>query len=671
MTVLIVAGLVTGCISAISALGLVLTYVSSRVFNFAHGMVGLLAAWCFYQFNQVWGWPIWSAALLSILVIPPVLGLLLWAVLFRKLSRAPSEVRLAGTIGLSVVIPPVIILIFGTPVVTSPTGLVGSTTRLVNVIGVNLNMSQLLVVILAIAIAVLMAVLIRGTSFGLAVRATVDSPTVSALHGTNPQLVQACSWMIGTTLAALSGVLLLPFLSLDTSAYQLAFITCFAAAVIGRMRSLPITFVGALVIGILQETSAKYLPQNQDLTGLRACVPFFIMVIFLVVQNFWRPEPRATQEPPIVTDDLKLDLSTRRAISPRLAVALAAVVVMLCAPFFLPTFWLGLVGIGVALGIIFLSYTVITGMGAAISLGQISFAAIGALTTAELASRGWPVLVGILAGGVVAVPFGLAIALPAVRWAGLYLALGTLAFAFLVDKLIFGIPRYNNFGTGMSLARPSLGGFQFTSDRLFFYLAVVVFAVIGVLVIRLRSSTQGLLLGAVRGSERATASMGYSTFQAKLRLFAVSSFIAGVGGGIYASYGGAVAPAQFAAMVGVTLMAVIVTMGTRSVLAALLAGVAFSVMPQLFSYYLSSTWQQVPSILFGLGAIGLANEPRGVLVHATVTGRKLWRRWFESSSGTGPGAPPGSGMSGPAEGRGTNGAAGKRGIVLRRAGVAS
>jgi len=282
----------------------------------------------------------------------------------------------------------------------------------------------------------------------------------------------------------------------------------------------------------------------------------------------------------------------------------------------------------VALGIIFLSYTIITGMGSAISLAQLSFAAIGALTACELSTyHGWPVLLGVLAGGIVAVPFGIAIALPAMRWAGLYLALGTLAFAFLVDNLIFTIPRYNNFGSGPSLARPSLGGFTFSSDRSFFYLTVVVFAVIGFFVIRLRSSTQGLLLGAVRGSERASASIGYSTVRAKLALFAISSFVAGIGGGMYAAYSGRAAPSQFAAMVGVTLMAVVVTMGTRSVLAALLAGIAFSVMPQLFSYYLSPTWQQVPAILFGLGAIGLSNEPRGVLVHAATTARRLRQRF--------------------------------------------
>ncbi|GGM64597.1 ABC transporter permease [Dactylosporangium sucinum] len=642
MTVLFIAGLVTGCITAISALGLVLTYVSSRVFNFAHGMFGLLSAWCFYQFNHVWNWPIWAAALLAIGVIPPVLGLTLWAVVFRKLSRASTVVKLAATIGLSVVVPPLMVVLFGTPVVTSPTGLAGNSTRLIRVLGVNLNMNQVLVIGLAVVIAIAMTVLIRGTGFGLAVRATVDSPTVSALQGTNPDFVQATSWMVGTTLAALSGVLLLPLLALETASYQLAFVTCFAAAVIGRMRSLTVTFVGAIAIGIIQELSGKYLPQNEYLTGLRTCVPFFVMMAVLVFYNFWRRDRRPVQEPPMITEDLKQDLSTKRTFSGRNVAYVLFVAVLLLLPFLIQPFWLGLVSVGVAMGIIFLSFTVVTGMGSGISLAQISFAAVGALTAAELANyHGWPVALAIPAAGVVAVPFGLLIALPAMRWAGLYLALGTLAFAFLVENLIFGIPRYNNFGSGISLPRPSLFGYDFWDDTSFLYLTLAVFAILAFLVVRLRSSTQGMLLGAVRGSERATAAMGYSTFRAKLYLFGFSSFIAGIGGGMYASYGGRATPPQFAAMLGVALMAVIVTFGTRSVLAALLAGTLFTVMPQLFSYFLSPGWQQVPAILFGLGAVGLANEPRGFLVHVTGGIQGLARRV------RGPARDPGSDAGGP------------------------
>jgi branched-chain amino acid transport system permease protein len=635
MTALLIAGLVTGSIYAISALGLVMTYVSSRVFNFAHGVIGLLVAWCFYTFTSTWGWPVLPSAVLAIGVLGPGIGVLLWAVLFRRLAEAATLVRLAATIGVSVVIPALIVIVFGIGQVFRPPGLAGDTDTLVSVFGENLNLNQVVVVIVAVVVAAGTALLLRFTGFGLAMRASVDSPTVAALHGTNTGLVSAGVWAIGSGLAGLSGVLLIPFLGLETTDYMLAFIASFAAAVIGRMRSMTVTFVGALVLGIVQETSVLYLPDGAMLPGLRTSLPFLLMMVALVVYNFWRPERRGDGEIP-------LPAPPRPRPSSRLRLGVGVevgVVVLLVLPLLLRGFWLGLIALGVVYGVIFLSYTVITGMGSMISLAQISFAAIGALTAAELSTTfGWPVALAILCGGVVAVPFGLLIALPAMRWGGLYLALGTLAFAFLVDNLIFKIDRYDNFGSGMGIDRPAFGGFTLDSDRAFFYLAFAVFAVIAVVLVRVRRSTTGLLFGAIRGSERATTSIGFSVVAAKLGLFAASAFIAGIGGGLLASYLGRATPSQFGALVGLTLLAVIVTIGVRSVAAALIAGIAFAVMPQLFSFYLSEQWQHVPAILFGLGAVGLAVEPRGIVVQVSNGVRALRDRFTPGTA-----APPPSG----------------------------
>jgi branched-chain amino acid transport system permease protein len=135
-----------------------------------------------------------------------------------------------------------------------------------------------------------------------------------------------------------------------------------------------------------------------------------------------------------------------------------------------------------------------------------------------------------------------------------------------------------------------------------------------------------LLFTAIRESERATVTTGFGLFGPKIALFAISSFVAGIGGGIYATALGQVVPSTYNASLGIVLLAVIVTVGTRSVWAALIAGVVYSLMPAVFNFYLSATWQQVPAILFGLGAIGLAREPRGALVHATLSVQKLRAR---------------------------------------------
>src|SRR6202035_1797331 len=113
LTPYIVSGLVLGSIYAITASSIVLTYKSSRVFNFAQGAIAFFVARLFYQLVQRSGWSGPAAGAVCVLVVAPALGLVLWAVLFRYLDRASTQVRLVSTIGLYVALPAVTQLIFG------------------------------------------------------------------------------------------------------------------------------------------------------------------------------------------------------------------------------------------------------------------------------------------------------------------------------------------------------------------------------------------------------------------------------------------------------------------------------------------------------------------------------------------------------------------------------
>jgi branched-chain amino acid transport system permease protein len=303
-----------------------------------------------------------------------------------------------------------------------------------------------------------------------------------------------------------------------------------------------------------------------------------------------------------------------------LFLTLAAV---LLAPEVLSGLWEAVVAKGLALGIAFLSYVVVTGEGGMISLCQVTFAGIGAAVTAQLATNhGVNVLAAVLIAAVVAVPIGLLAALPSLRLGDLYLALATLAFAELVQNLYFQTESVNNFDSGVVVPRPVVGSVSFGDDRAFYYLLVGLFVVVAIAVTNLKRSTTGLTLAAVRTSAPAAATLGISLTRAKLTAFGVSAFIAGLGGGLYATYAQRAQPAQsFNSLIGVVWLAVVVTWGVRSVAGALLAGLAFAVMPQLFSQHLSGGWLEVPTMLFGLGAIGLARDPRGV-IHQ-VTGKRV------------------------------------------------
>src|SRR6185437_1773213 len=279
----IVGGLVLGGVYAISAVGLVMTYVSSKVLNFAHGAIAFFVAMAFYQFHTRWSWPLPLAAVVAVVVLAPALGLVLWLVLARNLAQASSVVMLVTTVGLYVAFTPLTFLVFGNQPVFEPPGLAGSNVRVFHPLGVAINENQLIVLLGTIAIGAGLVVLLRLTTAGLMIRAVVDSPGLSSLAGTDPRLVGAASWALGCMLAGFSGVLLTPLLGLQPAAFTLLVVASLSAVVAARLVSLPLAFGGAILLGIVQELSVKYAPSSGVLSaGLRPSLPFALMIVFLL-----------------------------------------------------------------------------------------------------------------------------------------------------------------------------------------------------------------------------------------------------------------------------------------------------------------------------------------------------------------------------------------------------
>lgn len=617
MEALVVAGLVLGSIYAISVLGLVVTYTASRVFNFAHGAIAYFVAIFYYWLHSEQGWSIPTAAVVAILVVSPALGLFLWAVLFRRLTQAPPVVRFVSTVGLWVALPALtkVLFPFSKDEVFEPEGLVESPPGVVEVLGVNVNTNQVAVLVSAAAVALGLSLLIRFTALGLAIRATVDSPRVAGIAGVNTTLVSAVSWMLGTTLAGFAGVLLTPILGLAEFQFTLLLVGSFAAVVVGRMTSLPLAFAGAIAIGLVQEVSRKYLPDEGVLAdGFRPSFPFVLMLVLLLVyqglgrERFEVDLRAAGQARPAAPAPPPLE-GWRAAVGP-LAVAAA----LFSVPLWLDDFWVGVVSQGVALAVLFLTFTVVTGEGGMVSLCQVTLAGIGAFTAAKLATNsGWPVGLALLAGALVAVPIGLLVAGLSLRVGDLYLALATLAFSQLVENLVFARDDFDNFGAGVEIARPEVLGIDFNNRASFYLLLAFVFCVVALLVVNLRRATTGLVLASMRSSEPASATIGISIVRSKMLAFAVSAFVAGLGGGLFAITIGRATVGSFNVLIGIVWLAIVVTWGVRSVVGALVAGLLFAVVPQLVNLHLSEGWVDVPTLLFGLGAIALAREPRGVL----------------------------------------------------------
>jgi len=257
MTTYIVAGIVVGSVYAIASLGLVLTYTSSRIFNFANGAMSFFIAIVFYRAVVTWGWNPHVAGILTIFVFSPLLGLLLWAVLFRRLADTPSFVRLVSTVGLSVALPALASILFPDIDANIRPSILWTPAHEYTILGVHVDSNQVAVVAAAVLAAIVLTVLLQATPFGLATRATVDSGRLASTSGINTSFVTAVTWMIGTMLAGAAGVLLAALRGFTILQFTLLLLASFAAVVVARMHSLVLAFVGSMLIGLLQELSAS------------------------------------------------------------------------------------------------------------------------------------------------------------------------------------------------------------------------------------------------------------------------------------------------------------------------------------------------------------------------------------------------------------------------------
>jgi branched-chain amino acid transport system permease protein len=602
-----VVGLFTGAAYAIAASGLVLVYATTKVFNLAHGAMGMVMSFMFWQLSVDGGLQPWAALLVVVLVIAPLFGLVVERVLIRGLAGAPVSVSLVVTVGLFVgliglaqtVWPPearIVEPFFGDSAVTIGGLLVGY--------------HQVLTMALAIVVALGLYLLLEHTRIGLAMRASVDDPVLLGLYGGSSARVSQVSWALGTALGALAGILLIPLLSLDY--FQLTFlvINAYTAAVLGRLRNLPLTFAGALVLGLVQSYLVGYLPTGELFVSLRTVIPMvllFVLLVFLPPVRFRLGQIRGVPAPPVAS-------LGRSVLAGAALVALVAVTSSgMSAATILK------VGTGLVFAMIMLSLVLLTGYSGHVSLAQLSFAGMAALTVARLDSSsvwalGLAVLVAAAVGGLVA--------LPVMRLTGLYLTLATFAFGQLVDRLVFQSEKFG-FGqsNGLTARRPAVFGLG--GDRAYLIMLSVVFALLGIGLLAVRRSRYGRLLIAMRDSPAACDTLGLDPRRFRLLLFMASAGVAGLAGVLWAGLRQGAGASDFQVMAGLPLLLLAVVCGVTTVTGALVGGFALMLLPEIQSSSDNLAGGAV-LLVIGLAAVGLGRDPNGLVSFVITAGR--WAR---------------------------------------------
>ena len=610
-----VIGLVYGAAYAIAASGLVLTYSTTRVFNIAHGAFGMVLAFLFWDFSVRQGLPTWLALILVLFVVAPAIGFFVQRFVTRGLGDAPISVGLVVTVGMFVALIGVAQQIWP-PAARTVTPFFNG--HKVSIFGVVVTYHQLLIVILSAVVAGGLYLVLNHTRIGTAMRASVDNPDLLKLYGGRPELVSSLAWALGISLAALAGILLAPEIGLKYYDLTLLVISAYAAAMLGRLTSLPKTFLGAMLLGLMGSYSVGYLPSTTIMIGVRAVVPtLFLFAVLLILPQ---AQLRVGQIKGLVSAPVP-----RTRLTLGWGAGLIGVVALMSLS------WkdsnLLLVGTAATYGIVMLSLVLLTGYGGHVSLAQFTFAGVGALTYAKLDQ---PNLWGVLLTVLITAGVGALVALPVIRLTGLYLALATLAFAQLMDKLVFQADFAFHYGGTLQAQRLSLFGLHVDDLGSYVVLMTCFLVATSLLVLTLRRGRLGRLLIALRDSQAACATLGLDMRWFRVGLFAGSAGIAGLAGALYAGLRGSIGSSDFTFDKSLLVLLVAVVWGVTSVSGATVGGIFLTLL-----YYFQAKNPALAGLGFavvGFGAVALGRDPNGLANRVFTLGRLVRQRILPARS---------------------------------------
>lgn len=597
----IVTGLATGSLYSLAGLGLVLTYRTSGVFNFGHGAIAAGGAFVFYTLYHQQGIP-WPIAMVLTVGIFALIGGLVLELVCRTLADAPAAISVIVTVGLFLFVNGLLVTVYGLETLQTEQFLPESGFVFA---GVAVSWAQVISAAIALAGAVALYRFLQSSRSGVTMRSVVDNPTLVALTGQPPARVRRRAWMIGAGFAAMSGILLAPTLGLDATLLTLLVVQAFGGCAIGMFKSLPLTYVGGLLVGVAAALSTRYLttfPLNQ----FAPAVPFVVLIgVLLIVPLRRLPGTRSLPRP--------LDTAPPRQPSVvRRGAVLAGLVFLILVPVFAGA-RLAVWTDAMSSTLVFGSLALLVWTSGQMSLCQISFAAIGATSMAHLTQAGVPWLLALVLAALFTVPVGAIVAIPAVRFSGIYLALVTFGFGILMQFVVY--PSALMFGTelAVSSSRLQLGSIDAQhSNKAHYYVALSVAAIGVATLVVLSRSRFGRLLRGLSESPTMLSTMGLNVNTTRVMLFSISAMFAGAGGALmscqYTVSASSFNPVQ--SLLLVAMLGVCGLVGTRLISTTVLAALLLSVLPGYVDNFDANLQLLIFGALAMLAGIVIANRER-------------------------------------------------------------
>jgi sulfate-transporting ATPase len=537
-----ILGLSSGALLALFAMGLVVVYRGSAVVNFAHGAIGMVGTYVFWALSANDGWAYLPAFAVGVLACAAI-GLLTHLLIMHPLRGAAPVTRMIATLGLLTVLEQ------GMSHIVSPTSKIVNgalPTSTVHILGATVGVDKLILFGISLVLVAALSAFYRYTKFGWATTAANENRVALAALGYSQSKLAAISWVLGTAIAGVAGILLAPTIGLQVTQLTLLILPGLAAAVVGNLRSFSLTLVGGLAIGIIQSEISRYV----STPGWSDTAPFILILIVLLVRGQDRGlrTQIAERMPKLGTGRIRLGL-----------VLPAVVAMIVIVNLNISASWMEAIVTTFGFAVILLSFVPVTGYSGQLSLAQYAFAGWGAWIAGRLyATTGTPFILVIVIAVLATVPLGILLGAICLRTRGIYLAIATLGLAVTLQNLIFDSASLTGGTTGTIIPDPKLFGLDIGAilhgDRYAIF-CIVVFALAAIAVANLRRGRSGRRLLATRANERAAASLGINPMVARLYAFGLSSGIAAVGGVLITFRNPAIVYTEFETLASIQLVA--------------------------------------------------------------------------------------------------------------------
>ena len=596
-----VLGFGASAVYALMAAGVVLVYRGSGVVNFAQGGFALVAGYAYFDLHG--HVPTWLAILIPI-TLAAACGLVTEMAVMWPMRHSSPLAKVIATLGVLAVITEAAQLRYGDQQRFVDGFLPSASVRLGE--SIVLPADRLWLFAIATALTVLLWAWSRYSRFGLATSAVGENQDAVAALGWSPRMVAAVNWTLGAALAGLAGVLLVPISSVSPAAFALTIVPALCAALVGGFSSFLLTLGGALIIGVLESQTTRWMPAQ----GWNVAVPFLVIIALLVLRG------RALPLRSFMSDRLPA-VGTGRISAGWCAgaIALAAASLFVFSPS-----WVDAVTTSAIFAIIALSLVVVTGYAGQISLAQFALAGMGALFSSRLAAVfGLPFPLALVLGVALTIPLGILVSLPALRARGVNLAVATLGLAVVMQTVILGNPDFTGGLMGTAIRPPSLFGLDLLSvvhPQRYALVCLGLLLLASLMVANIRRGRSGRQLLAVRDNERAAASIGVNVVGAKVYAFAVGAGLAALGGVLIAFRNPAVEFSQFSALGSIAAVMLTVIGGVGYIAGAAVGGaiVAGGMVEDILLHFLnlSGVWSLIIGALL---VVQIVLVPDGLVHH--------------------------------------------------------